>query len=238
MKTIFAIFKKEIRLYFNSLLAHIFIAVFLATSGFLFLQDFFLISQASMRGFFGFLPWIFMILIPALCMRLLAEEKKMGTIELVLTCPVQDAQLVLGKFLAALATLTLCLVLSLGLPIVVNAFGNPDNGVIFANYFGTIFLTGFFAAIAIFASSLSDNQIIAFILAAVICFAFLLVGDSFFADVFPGSVKSVLIFLGVQNHFFSISRGVFDSRDFLYFLSMTGFFLFLTVKNLESRKLQ
>jgi len=236
MNNILAILKKELTLYFYSPLAYIFISVFLVISGFLFLQNFFLYRQASMQNFFSFLPWILLILVPALCMKLLAEEKKMGTLELILTSPVKDVSLVIGKFKAALIVIAISFLLSVGLAFSINYLGSPDNGVIIAQYISSILLAMVYIAISIFASSLTDNQIIAFILSVTICFVFLIMGQSFVVDALPASIRYVFGFLGISNHFFSMSRGIIDSRDILYYLSLIFFFVFLTLKNLEKRK--
>jgi len=235
MKKVAAVFRKEFRLYFSQPLAYIFIAVFLVAANFIFLQNFFLFAQASMGSFFGFLPWIFLILIPAFSMRLISEEKKLGTIEFILTNPIKDFEFLFGKFLAAVAVLGISLLGAVPVAIGINFFGSPDNGVIFAGFIASLFLAASFISISLFASSLTDNQIIAFVLGILFCFGFLIVGQDFFAAAFGGSVADFFVAIGISEHFDSMARGLFDSRDLIYFGSLISFFSFLTLQVLRKR---
>ncbi|MBI2463348.1 ABC transporter permease [Candidatus Peregrinibacteria bacterium] len=231
-----ALIKKELRSYFNSPIAYIFITVFLVLTGWLFFRSFFIANQASMRDWFSLLPWIFLFLIPAVTMRLWAEEKKLGTFEVLMTLPVKDFEVVLGKFLASFIFLAIALVLTLPIPLIISFLGSPDKGVIFAQYLSALLLGGAYLAIGLFVSSATSNQIIAFILAVSISFFFLIIGEPIVLYVIPSLIAPLFQYLGLGAHFESMGRGVIDSRDFLYYLSMIFLFLFLNMKNIESRK--
>ena len=172
LKTIWALFKKELMSYFNSPIAYIFIAVFLVVGNWLFFYSFFVSQQASMRNYFNLLPWIFLFLSPALTMRLWSEEKRSGTIEFLLTLPITDWQAVLGKFLGSLAFLTISLLFTLTIPITIMSLGNVDLGPIIGGYLGSILMGAVYLSLGGFISSLTKNQIIAFIGAVVIAFIF------------------------------------------------------------------
>ena len=236
MGTIAATFKKEFRSYFNSPIAYIFITVFLVLSNWLFMRGFFIYNQADMRGYFAFLPWIFLFFIPAVTMRLWAEEKKQGTLELLMTFPVKDRDVVLGKYLASLLFLTITVLLSFSIPLTISILGDPDGGPILGSYVGTILMGAAYLAIGLFLSSLTENQIIAFILGVAGCFLLFIVGEEFILSTLPQALVPLFKFLGLGTHFDSISRGVLDSRDILYYVSVVVFFLYLNVRSLESRK--
>jgi len=236
MKTILTIFWKEFRGYFNSPIAYIFIISFLVFTNWLFFKGFFLMNQASLRSFFSILPWVFLFLAPAVTMRSWAEEKKLGTIELLMTLPVKDYEVVLGKFLASFIFLIVTLLCSLPLPLTVMAVGNPDVGPIWGGYLGAFFMGGAYLAIGCFASSLTENQIVAFIIAIFLSFALLIIGENLVIMNLPAALVPVFTFLGLGAHFESIGRGVIDSRDIIYYISIIGFFLFLNGLSVESRK--
>ncbi|MCX5902166.1 MAG: ABC transporter permease subunit [Proteobacteria bacterium] len=236
MKTILTIFWKEFRGYFNSPIAYIFIISFLVFTNWLFFKGFFLMNQASLRSFFSILPWVFLFLAPAVTMRSWAEEKKLGTIELLMTLPVKDYEVVLGKFLASFIFLIVTLLCSIPLPLTVMAVGNPDVGPIWGGYLGAFFMGGAYLAIGCFASSLTENQIVAFIIAIFLSFALLIIGENLVIMNLPAALVPVFIFLGLGAHFESIGRGVIDSRDIIYYISIIGFFLFLNGLSVESRK--
>jgi ABC-2 type transport system permease protein len=236
MNHVLTIAKKELRAYFNSPLAYLFINVFLVVLAWLFFQNFFLIAQASMRNYFAYIPWILLFLIPAITMRLWAEEKKLGTIELLLTSPVKDEAIVLGKFFASVAFLAICLALSFMVPVVLYWAGSPDTGVLIGSYLGSLFLGSAYIAIGMWLSAYTDNQIIAFILAIVVTFFFFIIGEPFVLQKMPGFLAGFFDQLGIGTHFESMSRGVLDSRDILYYLSFIGFFLFLNVRQISSRR--
>jgi ABC-2 type transport system permease protein len=236
MQTILTIFKKEFTAYFLSPIAYVFITVYLVVTNFLFFQGFFLINQADMRGYFGLLPWIFLFFVPAITMRGWAEEKKVKTLELLLTLPVRDLDLVLGKFLAAFCFLGLAVVMSITIPVTIMIIGKPDVGVLFTSYVGSLLMGAAYLAIGLWISSLTENQIVAFIVGVVVTFLLFIVGTPFVTMAAPSFLVSTLAYIGLGNHFDSINRGVIDSRDILYYLSVIGFFLFLNVRSLESRK--
>lgn len=236
MRTTVPIFKREFASYFNSPIAFIYLTVFLALSSWLFLKGFFLIGEASMRPFFAVIPWIFLFFVPAVTMRLWAEERKVGTIELLMTLPVTDAEVVLGKFLASFAFLVLSLVLSLVLPLVVGALGDPDPGQIVGGYLGSVLIGAAYLAIGLFISSLTENQIVAFIVSVVAIFGLFILGEDFVLFGVPDRLVPVFSFLGLGGHYDSVSRGVVDSRDIIYYFSIVGFFLYLNVKAIAARK--
>jgi ABC-2 type transport system permease protein len=236
MQTILTIFKKEFTAYFLSPIAYVFITVYLVVTNFLFFQGFFLINQADMRGYFGLLPWIFLFFVPAITMRGWAEEKKVKTLELLLTLPVRDIDLVLGKFLASFCFLGLAVVMSITIPITIMIIGSPDIGVLFSSYLGSLLMGAAYLAIGLWISSLTENQIVAFIVGVVVTFLLFIIGTPFVTMAAPSLLVPTLAYLGLGNHFDSINRGVIDTRDILYYLSVVGFFLFLNVRSLESRK--
>jgi len=230
------IFQKEFKSYFNSPIAYIFIITFLLFSSWLFFRTFFLIGQAHMRPLFGILPWLFLILAPAITMRSWAEEKKMGTMEVLMTLPLKDYEIVLGKFLASFIFLITAVLLTFPLALTIYFLGEPDNGTIVGGYLGACLMGGAYLAIGLFISSLTQNQIVAFIVSIVVCFAFLIIGEDIVLMSAPAILSPVFTYLGLGAHFESISRGVIDSRDLLYYSSVIGFFLFLNTLAIESRK--
>lgn len=236
MKNTRPIFRRELAGYFNSPIAYIFITVFLGLSSWLFFKGFFVVGEASLRMFFGLLPWIFLFFVPAITMRLWAEEKKVGTMELLMTLPVTDTEAVLGKYLASLAFLMLSLALSFVIPIIVSMLGDPDPGQIVGGYVGAVLMGGAFLAIGLFISSLTESQIVAFIIAVVATFGLFILGEDFVLFGVPDWLVPVFSFAGLGGHYDSISRGVIDSRDIIYYLSIIVFFLYLNVKSIESRK--
>ncbi|RLC39215.1 ABC transporter [Candidatus Falkowbacteria bacterium] len=221
--------------YFNSPIAYIFIGVFLVVGNWLFFKNFFLIEQASLRAYFDLLPWIFLFISPAITMRLWAEEKKSGTIEFLLTLPVTDWQVVLAKFLGSLAFMFIALVLTVTLPISVALLGNIDLGPVIGGYLGALFLGGAYLALGLFISSITKNQIIAFILGLVACFIAFIIGADFVLIGAPQFMVPVLKFLGLGSHFYNIAKGVIDSKDIIYYLSFIFIFLWLNVRIIESR---
>ncbi len=236
MQNILAIFKKEFKAYFLSPIAYVFITVYLMVTNFLFFQSFFIINQAEMRSYFGLLPWIFLFFIPAITMRSWAEEKKGKTLELLLTWPITDVEVVIGKFLASFAFLTIVILLSITVPITIAVLGNPDPGPIIGGYIGAILMGAAYLGIGLWVSSLTENQIVAFIVGVVVTFVLFIIGNPFVTMVAPNALVPVLNYLGLGNHFESIGRGVIDTRDVVYYLSVIGFFLFLNVRSIESRK--
>ncbi len=236
MQNITAILKKEFRSYFNSPIAYIFITFFLGISAWLFFQNFFLVNQAEMRGFFGLMPWIFLFFIPAVTMKLWSEEKKIGTIEILMTLPIRDYEVVVGKFLASFALLAVTVLLTLVIPFSIMSVGNPDVGTLIAGYIGLLLMGAAYIAIGFFASTLTENQIIAFIIGIVVCLVLLLIGEDFVLFKTPNWLVPIFSYLGLGAHYSSILRGVLDSRDIIYYLSLIGFFLYLSTLAVESRK--
>lgn len=235
-KHINAVMHKELKGYFNSPLAYIFMTVFLTVSSWLFFQGFFIVSMATMRPFFSMLPWIFLVLIPALTMRLWAEEQKMGTIESLLTAPVTEWEVVLGKFFASFGFLIFTLFLSIPLPILLFIIGDPDWGTIVGGYFGCIFLGGAYLAIGLWISSLTSSQITAFIFSVLTVFILFIIGEPVVLHSTPAFLAPFIKYLGMGSHFNSILKGVIDTRDIFYYLSLISFFLYLNVTSLNSRK--
>ncbi|MEM6396235.1 MAG: gliding motility-associated ABC transporter permease subunit GldF [Bacteroidota bacterium] len=240
-----AIFRKELNAFFSSLVGYVVIGLFLTILGlFMFVfNDTSLLEYgfATLDPFFGLVPNVFILIIPAICMRTFAEERQTGAIELLLTKPLKEWRIVLGKFLACFS-----LVLFALLPTVLYYFtmyqlaqpvGNIDQGAIMGSYFGLVFLAGAFVSIGLFASSLTSNQIVSFLLAAALCF-WMYFGFDYIStlDVFFGRSDAFIQSLGMRDHFDSLSRGLIDTRDLVYFVSITAFFLMLTLLNLERRK--
>jgi ABC-2 type transport system permease protein len=235
MNNILTIFKKELRSYFNSPIAYIFLVVFLVVSNWLFFGRFFLIGQVSMRSFFNFLPWIFLILLPALSMRLWSEEKRSGSLELLLTLPIRDWQAVLGKYLSVIGFLLITLILTLPTTITVIMLGNADWGPIFGGYLASFLLGAAVLGFGSFMSSLTRNQIVAFLLTVVFSFIFIIMGQDYILTPFSGFLAQVLNFLSLSSHFNVLSRGLIDLGDVMYFIGFAFFWLFLNVKVLQAR---
>jgi ABC-2 type transport system permease protein len=234
MNPALVISKREIRAYFNSPVAYIVVTVFTIITGYLFFTQLFLEKQADMRPFFGVMPLLFMFLIPAITMRLLAEEKGSGTLELLITMPVRDWEVVVGKFLAALFLLCTSLALTLVFAITVKSLGPLDRGPTIGGYLGLILMGGAYIAIGVMASSLTRNQIVAFIVAFAISFALFLFGK--LTQFVPESLQPLVAFLAIDGHFENIGRGVIDSRDVIYYLSVIAVCLLVATTSLESRK--
>jgi ABC-2 type transport system permease protein len=235
IKTIYILFKKELLSYFNSPIAYIFIAVFLIVGNWLFFSSFFINGQATLRGYFSLLPWIFLFLSPSITMRLWAEEKKSGTIEFLLTLPVTDWQVVLAKFFGGLTFLFITLLLSISIPISVSTIGNLDWGPVIGGYIGALFLGGSYLALGLFISALTKNQIIAFVLGLVACFAAFIIGADFVLAGAPQFAAPVMRFLGLGSHFYNIAKGVIDTKDVIYYGLFIFLFLWLNAKVIEGR---
>ncbi len=219
MRQAFFIFKREFRTYFVSPIAYIVISIFLLVTGWFFFSTFFLYSQASLRNFFSLLPIIFSFVVPAITMRLFSEEFNVGSYETLLTMPVTFLDVVLGKFMASVAFIAAMLIPTLAYPITIGFLGQLDWGPVAGGYIGAILLGAAFSAIGLLASSLTRNQIIAFITGMAICFCLVLIDKFFFF--LPRFSLVFFQFLGAGHHFQNISRGIIDSRDILYFLSIS-----------------
>ncbi len=242
MNNIKAIFQREFSGYFSTPVAYVFIVIFLfLTSTFTFyLGAFYERNQADLEPFFRFHPWLYLFLIPAIAMRLWSEERKSGTIELLMTLPVPIHQAVIGKYLAAWAFTAVAIVLTFPIWITVNYLGSPDNTVILASYIGTLLMAGGFLAIGSCISALSKSQVIAFVISVVICFLFLLSGFPLVLDFFrawaPQALIDAIASFSFLTHFESIKKGVIDFRDLIYFLALICFWLYANVVIIEAKK--
>jgi ABC-2 type transport system permease protein len=242
MRNILAIFKRELEAYFATPVAYVFIVIFLFLNGIFtfYLGDFYERNQADLEPFFQFHPWLYLFLIPAISMRLWAEERKTGTIEFLMTLPVSLAQAVLGKFLAAWCFTAIALALTFPIWITVNYLGDPDNTVILAGYLGSLLMAGGFLAIGSCISALTKNQVIAFVVSVVICFAFILSGFPIVLDFFrawaPQALVEAIRSFSFLTHFYSIRRGVIDLRDVIYFATLMAFWLYANTVVIEANK--
>lgn len=242
MNATLTLFKRELSSYFATPVAYVFIVIFLALAGAFtfYLGGFYERGQADLQPFFNFHPWLYLFLVPAVSMRMWAEERKSGTIELLLTLPVTMWQAVFAKFLAAWAFIGIALVLTFPIWITVNYLGAPDNGVIFASYLGSFLMAGAFLAVGSCISAATRNQVVAFILTAAVCFLFLLAGTPLVLDFFraflPQGVIDAIAGLSFVSHFTAISKGVIDLRDMIYFLTTIGFWLYANAVVIDLKK--
>jgi len=242
MRNVGIIFRRELAAYFATPVAFVFIVIFLALAGLFtfFLGNFYEAGQATLDAFFGFHPWLYLFLVPAISMRLWAEERKTGSIELLMTLPVTMTEAVVGKFLAAWFFCGIALVLTFPIWITVNYLGSPDNGVIFAAYLGSLLMAGAFLAIGACLSAATRNQVIAFVLTVVVCFLFLVSGMpmvlSAFSSWAPAALTDAIASLSFMTQFSSLSRGVIDLRAVLYFTLVIGFWLAANAIVLDLKK--
>lgn len=234
MSNIATIARREFAAYFNSPIAYIFIVVFLLFSGYMFFTELFLSSQADLRPFFGLAPLIFCFFGPLVTMRLFSEEKRDGTLEMLLAFPVTDWEVVLGKFFAALGLVTVALALTLPYAFFVAAYGPLDKGPAIGGYLGLLLMAAGYLAIGLMASVWTKNQIVAAIIGFMICFALFLMGK--LLQVVPQWLAPALQALSLDYHFQSIARGVIDTRDLLYYLTLVGVSLVVAETSLESRR--
>ena len=226
--------RRELAAYFESPVAYVFLVIFLLLAGFFTFAfgGFFERGEASLGAFFGWMPWLFLFLVPAVGMRLWSDERRLGTIELLLTLPVTSWQAILGKFFASWLFLAIALALTFPVVITVNVLGDPDNGVIACGYVGSLLLAGAYLALSCMTSALARSQVISFIIAVMLCLILILVGFNPVTDLLarwatPSVVESIAGF-SVLTHFDGLQKGVIDSRDVLYFLSVMAFALFTT----------
>ncbi len=242
MSHVVTLFKRELRGYFSTPVAYVFIVIFLVLLGGLTFRqaDFFSRGQADLLPFFTWHPWLYLFLIPAISMRLWAEERKQGTIELLFTLPVTMGQAVIAKFLAAWCFTGIALVLTFPIWITVNYLGDPDNGVILASYLGSFMMAGAYLALGSFISAWTKNQVIAFVLSVSLCFVFILIGTQlvlgFFSAWTPQTVLDTISSFSFLSHFVSITKGVIDGRDVVYFASLILCFLFMNAVAIELKK--
>jgi len=239
MKTTWIIVKRELNSYFDSLIAYIILILFLGFSGlftWLLGSDIFMTGQASLRSFFSVSYWTLFIFIPALTMRLIAEENRSGTIELLLTKPVTDRQVIAGKFTAALLLIIIALAFTIPYVITLSSIGNLDQGAVICGYLGLVLLSAVYIGIGIYASSITSNQIVAFLMAIFISLFFHIIFDVL-ARTFSGITGQVFNFLSISTHFESMARGVLDTKDLIYFLSLALLALKLAEDSLAKRNL-
>jgi ABC-2 type transport system permease protein len=242
MQSIWFIMKREFNGYFATPVAYVFIIIFLLLTGFstFYVGNFFERGEADLYPFFSLHPWLYILLIPAISMRLWAEERKSGSIELLMTLPVSVFEAVLGKFLAAWAFTGLALLLNFPLWLTVNYLGSPDNGVIVASFLGSLLMAGGFLAIGSCISAITKNQVIAFVISLVISLVFVLAGFGIVIDFFAGWAPPTLVdaisSFSFLTHFDAISKGVIDLRDMLYFISLIAIWLFANALIVNARK--
>lgn len=239
MRQIWVITKRELNAFFDSLMAYIMIVAFLGFSGFftwLYGGDVFFLGQASMKSFFGVAYWSLFFFIPALTMRLLAEEKRSGTIEMLITKPVSDWQIVMGKFLSILILIGITLALTLPYYFTIWKIGPIDHGAVWTGYLGLLLMSATYISIGLFTSSVTSNQIVAFLLALFIGVFFHIIFDVL-ASSTSGFMGQLFDYLSLSTHYTSVSRGVVDSRDVIYFLSIILFALFGTETVLAKRNI-
>ena len=241
MRTTFVVAGREFGAYFSTPVATVFIVIFLALQGALTfnLGNFFERGQADLTQFFTFMPWVLMLLIPAITMRLWAEERRQGTIELLLTLPITQWQAVLGKYLAAWAFCAVALALTFPIVITVNVLGDPDNGVIVAGYVGALLVAGAFLSIGAALSALTKNQVVAFVLAVAVCFLFAAASFPLVTEFLSRNMPvlaEVARRISVFDRFLNFVRGVVALRDVIYFATFIGFWLFVNTVIVEARK--
>jgi ABC-2 type transport system permease protein len=241
MRNIFVIAKRELGSYFTSPVAYVFLVIFLLLTGFFTFTagQFFERGEASLGAFFGWHPWLYLVLVPAAGMRLWAEERRGGTLELLMTMPITPWQAILGKFLASWVFIGIALALTFPVVLTANVLGSPDNGMIFTGYLGSMFLAGAYLAVTCMTSAMTRNQVVAFILSVVACLFLILAGFNPVTDLMvrwasPAFIDTVAAF-SVVTHFDGFQKGVIDSRDLAYFLSVIGFSLFATSLALRNR---
>jgi len=242
MRNALIIARRELGAYFGTPLAYVFAVIFVALTGAFafYLGSFFDRGQADLQGFFLYHPWLYLMLVPAVAMRLWAEERKTGTIELLMTLPISPWEAIVGKFLAAWAFIGVALALTFPMWITVNVLGDPDNGVIFTSYLGSFLMAGAFLAIGSCVSALTKNQVIAFIVAAVICFLFVMSGVDLVQNtaraLLPGFFVQALLSMSFLTHFDQIAKGVVSLPSIIFYLSMIAFFLFANAVIIEQKK--
>ncbi len=242
MSPLFSIYKREFTSYFVTPVAYVFIVIFLFMTGIFtfYIGAFYETNQADLEPFFRFHPWLYLFLIPAISMRLWSDERKTGTIELLMTLPVSITDAVIGKYLAAWSFTAVALFLTFPMWITVNYLGNPDNTVILASYIGSLVMAGGFLAIGSCISAFTKSQVIAFVISVVICFMFILSGFPMVIDLFKGwapqAVLDAIASFSFLTHFTSIKKGVIDIRDVIYFSALIAFWLYVNVVVIEAKK--
>ena len=235
MKNIKHIYLKELKSYFNGPMAYIFLVIFSLVNGYFFSNTFFIFAQSDMRALFQIVPLVYLFFIPAITMGIISKEKNIGTMEVMCTLPIKDYELVIGKYLSILSLLFVGLLLTGVMLFNLMAVGtNIDYGAIFTGYLGLFLAGSVYASMGIFASSLTDNQVVGFIIAIFFVLIFFLIDKLLIF--MPNTIAGTMQYLSIDYHLSNISRGVIDSRNLIYFFSMIGLFLLLTVESLSSRK--
>jgi ABC-2 type transport system permease protein len=242
MKQVWPIFRREFATYFATPLAYVFIVIFLFAMGAFtfYIGNFYSNGVADLTVFFGYHPWLYLFLVPAIAMRLWAEERRTGTMELLLTLPIPLWATVVGKFLAAWAFTGLALALTFPIWLTVNYLGSPDNGVIFASYVGSFLMAGGYLAIGAAISAMTSNQVIAFVVSVVVCFLFTVSGApivlDFFRDWAPLLLLNTIASFSFLTHFSAITAGVIDLRDIVYFVSLIALFLLVNIVVIDLKR--
>lgn len=229
------LYKKELKYYLNNPIGYIIAVLFAVFANFLFVKDIFVVGSASMRSFFSLLPWLFLIFVPALTMRIVSEERKNNTIEVLLTLPVSEIQIVLSKFFALCTLIGLALLLTMGLPISLLFLTKLYIPEIVVSYFGSLLLAGACISVTMFFSSQTKNQVVAFLASVIALFILLVLGTDFMATIFPKTVLDFLNYFTPQYHLANFIKGVVDMRSVMYFVTLISMTLFLTIVSLEKR---
>ena len=240
MNILFSLVKRELQTFFNSLMAYIVLILFLGFTGFftwMYGADIFFTGQASLLQFFGIGQWVIFFFVPAITMKMVAEEKRTGTIELLLSMPISDRQVILGKFLAAMGLVAVALILTIPYVVTVANIGNLDQGGTIAGYLGLFLIAGMYASVGIFTSTLTNNQVVSFLLTLTICIFFQMLFGLIAQGAGSGLFRGLFHFLDANAHMLNLKRGVIDSRDILYFLSIIFTAIFLSEQSLYKRKL-
>ena len=235
MHNTLTIFKRELKSFFDNLMAYVFLVVFALLNGWFFTTTFFLYGQSDLRTLFNIVPLVYLFFIPGITMGLISREKGLGTIEIISTLPIDDRDIVVGKYLSAVALIAIALLTTSLHFITLSSFGNSiDYGAVFTGYLGLLLVGSVYASVGMFSSAVTDNQVISFIVGIAIIFVFWLFDKVliFMPDLLAGTIQ----YLSVEYHLSNISRGVIDTRNLIYFGSVIGFFLFLTTRLVESRR--
>jgi ABC-2 type transport system permease protein len=230
------LFKKELSYYFNNPIGYIVATLFAIFANFLFIKDLFLRGDSSMRPFFDILPWLFMVFIPALTMRIFAEEKRVNTIEVLLTLPISETNIVIAKFASLLIFSFFTLLLTLLIPVTLISVGKPYLPEIIVGYVGAFLLSASFISLSMFFSSLTKNQIVAFLCSVLTIFLLIVIGGDFLVSFIPRFIEENLNSFSPLYHYDNFLKGLVDLRSIIYFVSLKALFLFLTVINLEKRE--
>jgi ABC-2 type transport system permease protein len=234
MNSIITIYKRELQSYFNSPMAYMFLSVFLVLSGWFFFSGFFVVGQADLRGMLEMIPLMFIFFVPAITMRLISEEKGSGTLELLVTYPIHDHEVIIGKFLAAFTLLLVAIMGTMSYTLTVSSLGNLDGGTVITGYLGMILMGAAYTSIGVFASSLTNNQFVGFVLGIVMIFGLFMLDKVLYFV--PAGMVGIFEFLSIDTHYHSLIRGVIDTRDLVYYGSLITLGLYLAAISLSKRK--